>query len=119
MSVKQAVWIGVKHQIKVWFSVTDQLGYSPEGGSGWCTLKVHDEDGKQNIFAVVFGNDLWIYLTFITVTILYFSVHCHIKFQVSGFCLVLINSIWLKLLYYSLTKFTVKRNESNASRRIK
>ncbi len=64
---------------------TDQLGYSPEGGSGWCTLKVHNEDGEQNVFAVIFGNDLWIYLTFITVTILYVSVHCHIKFHVSSF----------------------------------
>ncbi len=69
----------------VYVPFTDQLGYSPEGGSGWCTLKVHNEDGEQNVFAVIFGNDLWIYLTFITVTILYVSVHCHIKFHVSSY----------------------------------
>lgn len=61
----------------------DRLGYSPHGGSGWCTLKVDDASGRQDTFAVVFGNDLWIYLTFIMVTLLYFTTHCYIKFQVT------------------------------------
>ena len=61
----------------------DRLGYSPHGGSGWCTLKIVNSAGRQDTFAVVFGNDLWIYLTFITVTLLYSTTHCYIKFQVS------------------------------------
>lgn len=62
--------------------ILDRLGYSPHGGSGWCTLKIADSFGKQDTFAVVFGNDLWIYLTFVMVTLLYFTTHCYIKFQV-------------------------------------
>ena len=71
----------VARQIALLFTA-DRLGYSPHGGSGWCTLKIVNPGDNLDIFAVVFGNDLWIYLTFIMVTLLYATTHCYIKFQV-------------------------------------
>ena len=62
--------------------VPGHLGYSPHGGEGWCSLKIYDDTHKLNVLVVVLANDLWIYLTFFTVTILYLSTHCYIKFKV-------------------------------------
>ena len=61
----------------------DRLGYSPHGGEGWCSLRVKDNHDNFNTFVVVLANDFWIYLTFITVTVLYLSTHCYIKVQVN------------------------------------
>ena len=65
------------------FSLSDKLGYSPHGGAGWCTLRVHNDKHQLNTFTIIFANDLWIYLTFIIVSVLYFSTHCFIKAKVS------------------------------------
>ena len=59
-----------------------RLGYSPHGGSDWCSLKIEDKQhSTYNMFVVIFGNDLWIYSTFFMVTVLYFTTHCYIKFH--------------------------------------
>jgi len=42
----------------------------------------YTDEVMKDTFAVVFGNDLWIYLTFIMVSILYLTTHFYIKFQV-------------------------------------
>jgi G protein-coupled receptor 157 len=89
----------------------DHLGYSPHGGSGWCTLKVDDSSGRRDMFAVVFGNDLWIYLTFIMVTLLYFTTHCYIKFQVSILMALLFPWPWV-----SLAMGAIKRDSLHCSK---
>ncbi len=47
-------------------------------------MKVDSDEGARDTFAVIFGNDLWIYLTFIMVSALYFTTHFYIKFQVGN-----------------------------------
>ena len=56
-----------------------RLGHSAHGGSGWCSLKLEQEKRSTGILITFLGNDLWIYLTVVVVTILYFTTHCHIK----------------------------------------
>ena len=69
--------------VAVWLLQTNRLGYSPHGGAGWCSLKFAAERQEQQVFVVVFGNDLWIYTAFFMITVLYLSSHCHIMRTVS------------------------------------
>ena len=79
--------------IAVWLLQTDRLGYSPHGGAGWCSLKFASERQEEQIFVVVFGNDLWIYTAFFMITILYLSSHYHILRTVS-FCRYYIQALF-------------------------
>ena len=56
-----------------------RLGHSAHGGSGWCSLKIEQESRSTGILITVLGNDLWIYLTVVVVTVLYFTTHYHMK----------------------------------------
>ena len=61
---------------------SDRLGHSTHGGSGWCSLKIDLQDHSTAVYITVFGNDLWVYLTVVMVTLLYFTTHYHIKRKV-------------------------------------
>ena len=65
--------------IAVSLNPSGRLGHSPHGGSGWCSLKIEQESRSTGILITVLGNDLWIYLTVVVVTVLYLTTHCHIK----------------------------------------
>ena len=66
-----------------WLLATDRLGISIHGGSGWCSLKT-ERGGREDAFAVAFGNDLWIYTAFVMLAVLYAATHCYIKLNVSA-----------------------------------
>lgn len=69
--------------LSLWFLLTGKLGYSPYGSSGWCSLVVYDHDtGERYPLTVVFGNDIWIYLTITLVPLIFISLKFHIKYQV-------------------------------------
>lgn len=61
--------------ISLWFLVTKKFGYSPYGGSGWCSVIDFDiETGQTHPFVNIFANELWIYLTVIVVPLIYVSL---------------------------------------------
>ena len=62
-----------------WYTATDKLGFDRVGGSGWCSVRT----SKDGAFNVVFGNDIWIYLTMFLVTVIFFSLRYHLKSEVS------------------------------------
>ena len=65
---------GLPLVLMVWLVSTGRLGYAPYNSSGWCTLIVQDPaTGESDIYTVVFGNDLWIYLAIVLIPILYFA----------------------------------------------
>jgi G protein-coupled receptor 157 len=70
---------GLPLLISLWLVLTGRLGHSLHGGSGWCSLKLEQEKRSTGIYITVFGNDLWVYLTVVVVTLLYLTTHCHIK----------------------------------------
>lgn len=74
---------GMPLLVAIWLLQTNRLGYSPHGGAGWCSLKLASERKEEQIFVVVFGNDLWIYTAFFMITVLYLSSHWHILRTVS------------------------------------
>ncbi|KAL5499672.1 hypothetical protein EMCRGX_G011128 [Ephydatia muelleri] len=72
---------GIPAVLTLWFSLTHKLGYDPLGGSGWCSLVVQDKDGRFLPFNVVFGNDIWIYLTIILVPVVLLGLHFQLRRQ--------------------------------------
>lgn len=70
---------GMPLLISLWLVLTGRLGHTAHGGSGWCSLKVEQEKRSTAILITILGNDLWIYLTVVVVTLLYLTTHCHIK----------------------------------------
>ena len=72
--VAYIVCYGTPLIITLWLALTDRLGYAPYNSSGWCSLIVQDPStGEIDIYAVVLGNDLWIYLALFLIPILYFA----------------------------------------------
>ena len=70
---------GMPLVILLWLLLTNRLGYAPYNSSGWCSLIVQDPStGDVDIFAVVLGNDLWIYLAIFLIPVLYFASHLYI-----------------------------------------
>ena len=69
--------------ITSWFLATGRLGRTQFSG-GWCSLVISypDQPCKYSIFVIVFGYDLWAYVTFIIASVLYISVHVHIHYEV-------------------------------------
>ena len=67
----------------IWLLKTSRFGYSP-ANTGWCSiLIINAETNTPDIFAAVFGYDLWIYLGMILVPILYLAVQLFIRDKVS------------------------------------
>ena len=69
--------------LTLWLLLTGKLGYSPYQSAGWCTAIFTDPRTMQRyIYTAVISYDLWIYLTFIIVPILFISVHFYIRSEV-------------------------------------
>jgi G protein-coupled receptor 157 len=63
----------------LWFLVTKKFGYSPYGGSGWCSVIIYDnETGWTLPIVIFFANDIWVYLTVIIVPLIYLSLKVHV-----------------------------------------
>ena len=74
---------GLPLTLGLWFLFTDKLGYSPYGSSGWCSLIVYNRvTGERYPLTVIFGNDIWIYLTITLVPLLFISLKFYSKYQV-------------------------------------
>lgn len=76
-----AICYGIPVLLTLWFSLTHKLGYDRLGGSGWCSLMVQDTDGRVLPFNVVFGNDIWIYLTIVLVPMILVGLHFQLRRQ--------------------------------------
>ncbi len=69
--------------LSLWLILTERLGPTPFGSGGWCSIvNVHPLDGQKDYFLVSFGYDMWIYLTFILVPVLYIGTRAHVGIQV-------------------------------------
>ena len=76
--------------VSLWLVFSKRLGYSPVASSGWCGLITRSPyTSKVDMYATVFGNDLWIYLATLTIPIFYFSIRCTVINQVSKIILPL------------------------------
>lgn len=69
-----------------WFIATKKLGYDRLSGSGWCSVILY-QHGQYKPLTAVFANDLWIYLTVLLVSVIFFSLHCYLKHEVGILCL--------------------------------
>ena len=71
----------------LWLVFTNRLGYSPLDSSGWCTLISSRYTAPRNVdvYATVFGNDLWVCMAMVVIPILYCSIRCHLSLQVNEY----------------------------------
>ncbi len=77
---------GVPILLLIWLTVTNRIGFAPYDSSGWCTLIVLSPDNsKDDVVGGIYGNDIWIYVAFILIPLLYFSIRVHTKQQVSQY----------------------------------
>ena len=73
-------WIvcyGFSSILTVWFVATGKLGPAPVSGS-WCSVLTTGRDGHINVF---FGSNMWVYIAFIVVPVVSFSLIAHSKQQ--------------------------------------
>ena len=69
--------------LSLWLVLTHKLGPSPYGSGGWCSLiNVDPSTGTKEYFSITFGYDMWIYLTFVLVPLLYIGTRVHISIEV-------------------------------------
>ena len=69
--------------LTLWLAFTGRLGYSPYESSGWCSIVLmHPSSMERDIYASVFGYNLWIALTFVFVPVLSCAVHMNVKSKV-------------------------------------
>lgn len=68
--------------ICVWLVLTNRFGYSPNN-TGWCSiLQLNSQTLAPDIFAVVVGYDLWVYLAITLVPIIYLAVQLFLREKV-------------------------------------
>ena len=66
---------GLSLIVSLWFLLTGKFGFSPYGGSGWCSVIDYNiVTGGKYRMTTIFGNDIWIYLTVIIVPLIYISL---------------------------------------------
>lgn len=74
--------------ITLWLLITRRLGYSPYTSSGWCSLQLRKSPDTQrrvnvDIYAAIFGYDLWIFTTIVLTAVVYLSTHLYIRQEVN------------------------------------
>ena len=85
--------------VTLWLVLTKRLGYSPLDSSGWCSLILtitFDGGGgyrKIDMFSSIIGYDLWVYLAFVTIPLLYLSIRCHLANMVRAVYSMTMNTI--------------------------
>ena len=70
--------------LTLWLLTTGRLGYSPHEWSGSCSIILVDpvtED--RDIYATVFGFNIWVVIVFIFPPILAYALHCSVRTEVS------------------------------------
>ena len=69
--------------ITVWLALTKRIGFSPYESSAWCGALFVLPHKKSDILAATFGYNLWIFLTFVLIPVLYISSHMYIRDEVN------------------------------------
>ena len=65
----------------VWYALTNKLGYSPNRGSGWCTLNLYGETARE--FTVLFGYDFWAAVAIVLLPVIAISLILYQRLKVS------------------------------------
>ncbi len=75
--------------LSLWLVLTGRLGYAPYDSTGWCSLILKfPENGEVDLFAAIFGSDLWFYLATFMIVLLYLVARVNVYHQVSRLGLV-------------------------------
>ena len=82
----------------LWKLFTNRLGYTPFSATGWCGDKyINLETGKISYLLQIISYDVWVYLIYVMVPILYTSAYLHIRQEVSEMTLFFVLA-WTRML---------------------
>ncbi len=78
---------GVPLCLTLALALSGHLGYEVGATPGFCAIKGSVSKHGSNsstieVYPIVIGYDLWLYISFILLPILYVSIHCHVKVKV-------------------------------------
>lgn len=75
---------GLPLGVTLWACLTARLGYAPFDSTGYCSLITIDpsETNDTDLFAAVFGYDLWMYLAGFLIIVSYVAIKCFLSYQV-------------------------------------
>ena len=87
--VSYIVCWGIPLILTVWLAVAGFLGYETGATPGFCAIKGLTGDSsspdthRTAVYPIVIGYEMWLYIAFIVLPILYIAIKCHIKVKVS------------------------------------
>ena len=87
--VSYVVCWGIPLILTVWLAIDGFLGYEIGATPGFCAIKGSKGDtGNPNesrvaVYPIVVGYEMWLYIAFIVLPILYIAIRCHVKVKVS------------------------------------
>ena len=80
---------GLPAVLTLWLALDGFLGYEAGATPGFCAITgsrgsgYHNESDGFTHYPIVLGYDLWLYVAFVCLPLLYIAIHCHIKIKVS------------------------------------
>ena len=78
--VSLCVFCSHLHQYTGWCYLRFVTSFDVKNGS--CNYTITDADRVHNIVAEMLGYDLWMYIAFIVLPLLYLSMHCYLRCKV-------------------------------------
>lgn len=78
---------GLPILILVWFLPTGKIGFAPVAGSGWCSFVIDTKEDPEDAITQFFGNSLWMYVSFLLIPIICFSLIIYLRLKVSALAL--------------------------------
>lgn len=82
---------GIPFVLTLWLAIAGYLGYDLAATPGFCaivgermsSLAYQFHEGDFVVYPIVIGYEIWLYLAFITLPVLYISVRCSVQLKVN------------------------------------
>lgn len=82
VAIVYVVCWGVPGVLTIWLGVSDHLGLYPGATNGFCAII--PGANSSNSYVIIVGYDMWLYLSFIILPVLYVILNCQLQLCVSG-----------------------------------
>ena len=97
MRILYVVCYALPLYVSLWLLLDGWLGYAPWSPThrGWCTTVAVEANGDTRTLELLMTDDIWIMLSALIITVVTFTIHTHIRDQVSSL-------VSFKLLIFTL-----------------
>lgn len=87
--VSYVVCWGIPLVLTVWLAVDGFLGYETAATPGFCAIRgwsggsSNPAERRNEVYPIVVGYEMWLYIAFIVLPVLYIAIKCHIKVKLT------------------------------------